>query len=344
MIAIPPVRSSAMMFSWNYCPLGLFWVFSDSNKGATMTPLEPTSPSGENLLLDDDDVILLTDEILLTEDDDIILLTDEILPAEDNDIIELHEIVGLSDTQQVMKSPAPATDKTGLFDLSDVLEESDLKTEHLPDLFITEAETLNLDFDRISDPFQLEPKMPVEDTVPLDVLHRNESDEIIEFASYKDSDTGDGLILLQDVAPSTPENEFVEPLKLTIEPAQASTLSSEGESKAPATEFLVDDLQQLINEVVHDSQVPHQDLPGIHSESNKPTEKDAAAYNDMLVLQPMDQIDAAMERVIRNLCAERIGLILDEVVTTTVTKEIENLKKIFLNYLISGQSADKNKS
>jgi len=308
-----------------------------------MTPLEPTSPPGENLLLDDDDVILLTDEILPPEDDDVILLTDEILPPEDNDIIELSEIVGLYDTQLSMKSPAPATDKTGLFDLSDVLEESDLKTENLPDLFITEAETLNLDFDRISDPFQLEPKMPVEDSVPLDVLHRNESEEIIELASYKDSDTGDGLILLQDVAPSTPENEFVEPLKLTIEPAQASTLSSAGESKAPAAEFLVDDLQQLINEVVHDSQVPRQDLPGIHSEFNKPTEKDAAAYNDMLAFQPMDQIEAAMERVIRNLFAERIGLILDEVVTTTVTKEIENLKKIFLDSLTSGQSADKNK-
>ena len=294
-----------------------------------MTPLEPTLPlSGENPLLDDDDVIFLTDEII---------------PAEDNDIIELSEIVGLSDTQQVMQSPAPATDKTGLFDLSDVLEESDLKTEHLPDLFITEADTLNPDFDRISDPFQLELKTPVEDTVPLDVLRRNESEEIIEITSYKDSDTGDDLILLQDVAPSTPENEFVETLRLTIEPAQAIALPSAGESEAPAAEYLVNDLQQLINEVVHDSQVPRQDLPGIHPEFNKPTEKDAAAYNDMLAFQPMDQIDAAMERVIRNLFAERIGLILDEVVTTTVTKEIENLKKIFLDYLTSGQSADINK-
>ena len=64
----------------------------------------------------------------------------------------------------------------------------------------------------------------------------------------------------------------------------------------------------------------------------------------MLAFQPKDQIDAAMERVIRNLFAERIEHILDEVVTTTVTREIENLKTILLDYLTSVKSADKIKS
>ncbi len=295
-----------------------------------MTHLEPTSPlSGENLLLDNDDAILLTDEILSEEDDD---------------IIELSEIADLSDTQEVIKFSDLAKDKTGFFDLSDVLEETDLKTERLPDFSETEAETLNLDFDRISVPFQLEPKMPVEDTISLDVLHGNESKEIKELASYKDSDTDNGLILLQDVAPITLEKEFVESLSLNVEPARASALSTSGGSNAPDTEYQLDDLQQLIDEVIHDSQVPHQDLPGIHSEFNKPTEKDDAIYKDMIASQPKDQIDAAMERVIRNLFSERIGHIIDEVVTTTVTREIENLKTILLNYLISGKSADRIKS
>jgi len=295
-----------------------------------MAHLEPTSPlSGENLLLDNDDAILLTDEILSEEDDD---------------IIELSEIADLSDTQEVIKFSDPAKDKTGFFDLSDVLEETDLKTERLPDFSETEAETLNLDFDRISGPFQLEPKMPVEDTISLDVLHGNESKEIKELASYKDSDTDNGLILLQDVAPLTLEKEFVESLRLNVEPARASALSTSGGSNAPDTEYQLDDLQQLIDEVIHDSQVPHQDLPGIHSEFNKPTEKDDAIYKDMIASQPKDQIDAAMERVIRNLFAERIEYIIDEVVTTTVTREIENLKTILLNYLTSGKSADRIKS
>jgi hypothetical protein len=292
-----------------------------------MTHLEPTPPlPGENLLLDDDDVILLTDEIL---------------PAEDDDVIELSEIVDFSDSQEVIKSPDPAKDKTGFLDLSDVLEEAEFQAERLPDFSETPPETLNLDFDRISDPFQLEPKMPVEDTVSLDVLQQNTSEEIKELASYKDSDTDNGLFLLQDVAQQTLENEFVESLSLRVEPAQAGTSAPSGGSKAPDTEYQMDDLQQLINEVVHDSQVPHQDLPGIQSELSKPTEKDAAAFNDMMAFQPRDQVDAAMERVIRSLFAERIGRILDEVVTTTVTREIENLKSILLDYLASGQSADK---
>ncbi|GEM_PF-2763849 len=113
---------------------------------------------------------------------------------------------------------------------------------------------------------------------------------------------------------------------------------------SPDTEYRLDDLQHLIDEVVQDSHAPHRDFPGIYSEFNKPTEKDAATYKKMVAFQPMDQIEAVMERVIRNLFAERIGLILDEVVTTTVTREIENLKTILLDYLASGQSAGKIKS
>ncbi len=196
----------------------------------------------------------------LSDDDDVILLTDEILPAEDDDIIELSESVDFSDTRKVMKLPDPAKDKTGFFDLSDVIEKTDLNTERLPDF------------------------------------------------SEKEPD----------------------------------------ESNAPVTEYQMDDLQRLIDEVVHDSQVPHQDLPGIHSDPSKSTEKDAAAYQDMMAFQledqPKDQIEAAMERVIRNLFTEKIEHILDEVVTTTVTREIENLKTIILNYLATGKPADKTKS
>ncbi|MBI5590150.1 MAG: hypothetical protein HY881_06665 [Deltaproteobacteria bacterium] len=297
-----------------------------------MTRLEPTPQlSGENLLLDDDDVILLTDEIL---------------PAEDDDIIELSEIIDLFDTQETIKIPDPAKDKTDFFDLSDVLEETDLKAERLSDFSEIDTETLNLDFDQIPDSplLELEPEMPVEDTVPLDVLHGNNSGKIKELAADKGSNTDNDLILLQDVAPLTLENEFVESLSLTIEPAQTSTLSPSGEIKAPDSEYQMEDLQQLIAEVVHDSQVPHLDFPGIHSESNEPAEKDAALNKDILASQSRDQIDAAMERVIRNLFTERIGHILDEVVTTTVTREIENLKTILLDYLTSARSADKIKS
>ena len=248
---------------------------------------------------------LLSGENLLTDDNDIILLTDEIPPSDD-DIIELYELDDRSDIQEIIKFPDSANDKTDFIDLCDVLEEPylkpDIKPDHKPDhkperlpyLSGTDAETLNLSFDQLFDPFLLAPKIPVEDTGTVDFLQSNDSENVNYLAENKDFDTDNDLILLQDIVPLALDNEFVESPGPSVEPAQTSTLS---------------------------------------------TEKDAAIYEDMMTFQPMDQIEAVMERVIRNLFAERIEHILDEVVTTTVTKEIENLKKIILDYLTSGQSA-----
>jgi len=322
--------------------------FLDSNKGAAMTHPEPTPPlSGGNHLLDDDDVILLTDEILPE--------------TEDDDIIELIDIADFSEIQQDMASPGPvsdnADDKAVFFDLGDVLEETDLKTEQLPDFSETEAESLNLDFDRIPDPFRPEPKISDEDLVPLEVLHGNDAEDIVALSVDRDSDTDivalsdkkdsdavNDLFLSQGDFPSALENEIVESLSLHMEPVQTGALSGSDGVRVPDAEYQMDDLQQLIHEVVHDSQVPRQDLPGIHSESEKPPEKDASAYQDMVASQPGDQIDAAVERVIHNLFAERIEKILNEVVTAMVTKEMEKFKKGFLNYLTSDQSAENIKS
>jgi hypothetical protein len=258
-------------------PVGLFWFFPDSDKGAAMTHPESTPPlTGENLLMDDDNIIHLTDEIRPSEEDD--------------DIIELRKIADCSETPEVQKFPDMAVDKSDFIDLCDVIEASDLRTERPPELPVTETEALN-----------------------------------------------DGLILSQEISPLTVENEFVEP-------TQVSTSSTSDGPGTPDFEYQIDDLQQLIDEVVHDSQVPHQDLSGSHSEFNEPNEKDPAAHQDVMTFQADDRLDAAVERAIRDLVTERIGLILNEVVTIQVTKEIENLKNIILNYLTSGRPADKNKS
>lgn len=298
---------------------------------------------------------LLSSENLLTDDNDIILLTDEIPPSDD-DIIELCELDDRSDIQEVIKFPDSANDKTGFIDLSDVLEEPDHKPDHKPDhnpdhkpermpyLSGTEAETLNLSFDQLFDPFLLETKVPVEDTGNVDLLQNNDSGKIDYLEENKNFDTDNSSILLQDIVPLTLDSELVESPGTSVEPTQTSTLSTSGGYISQDTEYQIDDLQHLVDEAVHDSHTPYQDSPEIYSELNKPTEKDAAIYEDMMAFQPMDQIEAVMERVIRNLFAERIGHILDEVIATTVTREIENLKKILLDYLVSGQSADKIKS
>ncbi len=112
--------------------------------------------------------------------------------------------------------------------------------------------------------------------------------------------------------------------------------------QSPGSEYQPDDLQRLIDEVVHDSQVPPQDFAGISPEISRP--KDSLIANDDLTSLTQDQIDAAVERVIQNLFAERIENLLDEVITTTVNREIENLKTILLNYLTSGKTGLKGKS
>jgi hypothetical protein len=236
MIAIPRNGSSAG--SRHFLSTRLFWVLSDLNKGASMT--HPTPPlSGENLLLDDEDVILLTDEIP---------------PAENHDMIEIRQLNDRSELQEASKLSEAPKEKPAFIDLTAVIEPSDFKMELPPDFSESEADMLNLD----------------DATGPSDA------------------------------------------------------------------EYQVDDLQRLIDEVVHDSQVPPQDFSGIHPEISEP--KDIPVVKDDLASLSHDRIDAAMDRVIRSLFAEKIEPILDEVITTTVNREIENLKRILLDYLTSGKS------
>ena len=199
----------------------------------------PTPPlSGENLLLDDEDVILLTDEIP---------------PAENHDFIEICQLTDPCEPQEALKLSETEKEKPAFIDFSDGA--SDFKTEFPPDFSVSETEILNFD--------------------------------------------------LKD-------------------------------TQSPGSEYQPDDLQRLIDEVVHDSQVPPQDFAGISPEISRP--KDSLIVNDDLTSLTQDQIDAAVERVIQNLFAERIEKLLDEVVTTTVNREIENLKTILLNYLTSGKT------
>jgi hypothetical protein len=208
----------------------------------------PTPPlSGENLLLDDEDVILLTDEIP---------------PAEKHDLIEICQLADPSVPQDAQKLSETETEKPALIDFSDVIGAADFKTELPPDFSaLEETEILNFD---LKDP------------------------------------------------------------------------------QVPVSEYQPDDLQRLIDEVVHDSQVPPQDFAGISPEIGRP--KDSLIVDEYLTSLTQDKIDAAVERVIQNLFAERIEKLLDEVVTTAVNREIENLKTILLNYLTSGKTGPKFKS
>ena len=96
----------------------------------------PTPPlSGENLLLDDEDVILLTDEIP---------------PAENHDMIEICQLDDRSEPQEVLKLTETSKEKPAFIDLTDVIETSDFKTELPPDFSVSEADILNFDLEEIS--------------------------------------------------------------------------------------------------------------------------------------------------------------------------------------------------
>jgi hypothetical protein len=226
--------------------------------------IQPIPPlSGEKLLLDDEEVILLTDEIP---------------PAENLDMIEICKLDDRSDAQEISKLSETMKENSAIVDPADVLEPSDFKKESPPDFSVSEADILNFD--------------------------------------------------LEEISPSTPANEFSDPRGL---PSDVT--------KPPEAEYEADDLQRLIDEVVHDSQVPPLDFSGIPSNISEPREPPVA--KDHLLSLPQDQVEAAIERVIRTLFAEKIEPILDEVITATVNREIENLKTVLIDYLISGKTVHK---
>lgn len=231
----------------------------------------PISPSsGENLLVDDEDIILLTDEIP---------------QAVNPDMMDVSQLADPSRAQDVQKTTETSTETIDFFDLTDVIEVSDFKTDLPPDFSIPPVDILGYDQKdaQIPDSFDTEPNISVEETASSGRLH-TEID----------------------------------------------------------AQYSADDLQRLIDEVVHDSQIPPQDFSAMPAENSE--HKNASVLKGDFFSLPQDQIDAAMERVIRKIFPERIQPILDEVITTMVNREIENLRAILLDYLVSGKTVNKNRS
>jgi hypothetical protein len=228
---------------------------------------QPTPPlSGENTLLDDEDVILLTDEI-----------------PPDRNVTEICEPSDRSESHVVLSLSEPEIE---IMDLTDVIEASDIHAELPLNVSASDADIFNLDLEtsRAPDAFRLETEnASIEETTPTDNLHQ-----------------------------------------------------AVGEAnKVPSS----DDLQRLIDEVIHDSQAPSQDFSGFSPEiietGNSLTNKDELSFLSQ------DRIDAAVERVIRSLFAERIEKILDDAFAATVTLEIKNLKTMLLDQLTSGKADEK---
>lgn len=115
------------------------------------------------------------------------------------------------------------------------------------------------------------------------------------------------------------DNELVDSADLTLELDASKDLSEDnayGISLEPEEES--DELGQLIADVVEDTQQK--------AVYEKETASDAP---EPVPLSP-EQVDEALERVIKKMYADKIDTILTEAIEKTVTKEIEKLKALLL--------------
>ena len=144
-----------------------------------------------------------------------------------------------------------------------------------------------------------------------------------EKAPELDDDFSDNVVKLEDDLNKEIDNylddEFVDSADLALEPGLSKDLSGDNAydiSIEPEKES--DELEHLIADVVEDTQ------------QKAVYEKEIAAdIPEPISLSP-DQVDEALERVIKKMYADKIDSILTEVIEKTVTKKIERLKALLL--------------
>ncbi|MCD4788165.1 MAG: hypothetical protein K8R09_08105 [Desulfobacterales bacterium] len=175
-----------------------------------------------------------------------------------------------------------------------------------------------------------------EDIIDLtDVVSDTEDIDDIEFPDYTDEaisvseekkvpelddDILDNIVKLEDDLNKDIEidnyldDEFVDSTDLGLE-LDAPEDKKQDISLEPEEES--DELGQLIADVVEDTQ------------QKAPYEKETASDTPDIPLSP-EQVDEALERVIKKMYADKIDSMLTEVIEKTVTKEIERLKALLL--------------
>jgi hypothetical protein len=277
----------------------------------------------------------LSGENLLEDDDDIILLTDEIPPEQNNDLIEICQLTDrTTEPREVTNFCEPPKDEPTFIDLTDAIEPTDFKVGIPPDFSVTEDDILNLDVEdtRFSEPILSGPKPSAEDIVSIETPPQNLDTEYQQDSLYSETEE----IFLQEISLPTLENELSGLQEILSAMAPSSAPAVTDVPRPSDKESPQDDLQRLINEVVHDSPAQPRDFSEIPPEINIP-EQLQAVTSDMTALSPA-QIDAAVQRAIQTLYEERIEPVLNEIISTAVSREIENLKTLFLDHLASGKT------
>jgi hypothetical protein len=144
-----------------------------------------------------------------------------------------------------------------------------------------------------------------------------EEEKVPEF----DDDILDNVVKLEDDLNKDIEidhyldDEFVDFADLGLE---LDTSEDKNQDISLEPEEEADNLEQLIADVVEDTQ------------QKTAHEKETASDTPETIRLSPEQVDEALERVIKKMYADKIDSILTEVIEKTVTKEIERLKALLL--------------
>jgi hypothetical protein len=281
---------------------------------------------------EDEEIIELTEEITNPpeEDDEIIELTDIVDRPfrEDEDIIELVEV---ADEPQVLE-PADAAgetpDEEDILELTDLVDEPSKEPEKEPDLAdIFQDEAVEIDEspnEEIGILQDLETEADTGETA-IEFEAEKELDELESMDSAGDMEIEEACSKIKETALSE-EPEIMGPAIEFEHEAEAEEMEpAEPEEEAEAEEAEVIEISKIQAE--HPSPREYPTSPDMLP-LEEAEEQGVAPWS--LVGVSAEQVDAALERVVKKMYAEKIDRILVEVIEKTVTKEIEKLKRIIL--------------
>ena len=195
-----------------------------------------------------------------------------------------------NDTNQLNNEASPKDDEN-IIDLTDVVSDTE-DTEN-----ITDIELPDYTDDVISASDEEETVPELDDDILENAIKLEDSlDKDIEIDHYLD-------------------DEFVASMEVNSE-LDVSDDKEQDISLEPEVE--ADDLGQLIADVVEDTQ------------QEVAYEKETASDTPEPIPLSPEQVDEALERVIKKMYADKIDSILTEIIETAVTKEIEQLKALLI--------------
>ena len=249
-----------------------------------------------------------------TEDEPIIDLKDEIAvdPGDDEELIDLTDVVEQSVAEDKDETAGAGTDATTVDDAHKAPDEALKGDEEIIDLLQAVEEPDPIDTGK-SVPEEVSESTgdPANQELEFDTMEDETIIDLIETAgetSLKTEDIGEPISEDFDTA-----TEFDDISELDSDLIQEAT----GAANGPDSETMVDDA--LKDDFA--------DVLGIELDSEKDAQENLFDAEKVTG----EQVEAALERVVKKMFYEKIDRLLVDTIEKTVTREIEKLKKALLD-------------